>query len=63
MKIHHAPDPGPMRAQAYPPIGDQLDAVMKLAESLAQSGFALPTEVVGWIEKCQEVKAKYPKPK
>lgn len=50
-----------MRAKAYLPIGDQLDAVMKLADAMLDQGMPLPTEVQSWVENCKAVKAKYKK--
>jgi hypothetical protein len=62
-KIAHNPDPRPLRAKAYPPIGDQLDAVMKLADHLIQSGVTLPQDVKTWVDQCKAVKKKYAKGK
>lgn len=62
MKIRHDPDYRPLRKQAYPPVGDQLDAVMKLAQAMRNTGVELPPEVNAWIDKCQQVKATYRKP-
>jgi hypothetical protein len=62
MKIHHAPDALKMRAASYPDIGDQLDAVMKGFQSFVEAGFVLPDDTKAWIESCQEVKKRYPKP-
>lgn len=61
MKIRHHEDYRPLRATAYPPIGDQLDAIYKLAQALAVQGFVIPAEVQAWIDKCKKVKATYPK--
>jgi len=61
LKINHAEDYRAMRQKAYPPIGDQLDAVMKLANVLGAYGIALPLETREWIEACQKVKDQYPK--
>ena len=61
MKIQHSEPYGPLRAKAYPPITDQLDAIMKFAVAVQQWGVVLPVEVTTWIAKCQAVKAKYPK--
>ncbi len=60
-KIRHDPDPRPLRAAAYPSIGDQLDAVMQLADFLLHDGNELPPKVVEWINNCKAVKAKVPK--
>ena len=62
-KIVHNPDPGPLRQAEYPPIGDQLDAMMKLADHLIQGGATLPQQVVDWVDQCKAVKAKYAKGK
>lgn len=48
------------RVEEYPPIGDQLDAVFKLAKHLERTGHELPADVKSWIDKCQKVKDKYP---
>lgn len=51
-----------LRAGQYPRIGDQLDAVMKLAAHLRGQGMALPSEVEAWIDRCEDVKRRFPKP-
>lgn len=61
MKIHHSEPYAPLRQQAYPEIGEQLDALLKLAVSLQESGIDLPEDTVKWIEDCTEVKRKYKK--
>lgn len=48
------------RAAEYPPIGDQLDAIMKWAFSETEIG--MPDELRSLAAKCMSVKAKYPKP-
>ena len=53
-------DAGDQRRRAYPPITDQLDAVMKLAAHLRASGMELPPDVCDWVDACQEVKRRYP---
>ena len=50
------------RAAEYPPIGDQLDAMMKLARTLLDAGFSLPPDVIAIVERCEAVKASLPKP-
>ncbi|KAG0904997.1 hypothetical protein G6F61_014082 [Rhizopus arrhizus] len=50
------------RARSYPSVGEQLDAIMKLASHLDSVGLDLPASVREWIAKCQEIKRKYPKP-
>jgi len=42
-------------------MGDQLDAVFKLAQALRDQGTALPDDVLAWVDQCERVKAKYPK--
>lgn len=50
------------RAAAYPPIGDQLDAVAKLAAALRDAkALALPPEVEAWLADLETVKARHPK--
>ncbi|WNL45969.1 hypothetical protein RKE25_21585 [Dyella sp. BiH032] len=61
MKIHHKSDYRALRRAHYPDAGDQLDAVLALAESLQQSGYVLPEKVRQWMESCQDVKRRYPK--
>ena len=48
------------RKSEYPPIGDQLDAIMKWAFNEKEIG--LPDELVSLAAKCMSVKAKHPKP-
>lgn len=62
MKIKHSEPYAPLRAAAYPPIGDQLDAVMKLAKALHDQGINLPLDVLSWIEQCEQVKTRFRKP-
>lgn len=49
-----------LRAREYPPIGDQLDAIMKWIAT--ENEFAVPAELKSIAMKCMSVKAKYPKP-
>jgi len=51
-----------LRSAEYPKQGDQLDAVFKLAKALREAGIELPADTLAWIERCEAVKAKYPKP-
>lgn len=61
LKIHHSPNNhAERRRREYPDIGDQLDAVYKLARKLREQGHQLPPETEQWIDHCQEVKTKYP---
>lgn len=48
------------REMAYPPIGDQLDAVYKLAKSL-QGTMEFPPDVLKWIADIDQVKDKFKK--
>lgn len=48
------------RRSEYPDIGDQLDAVYKLAKSL-QGTIELPPDVLKWIADIDEVKTKFKK--
>lgn len=49
-----------LRRAEYPPISDQLDAIMKWAFSENEIG--LPAELKSLAAKCMSVKAKYPLP-
>lgn len=61
MKIRHREPYAPLRAREYPGMGDQLDAVFKLAQALRDQGTVLPDDVLAWVDQCERVKAKYPK--
>ena len=61
MLIQHDEPYAPLRAKAYQPVAEQLDAVYKLAEALLAAGVMLPAETVAWVEHCREVKSTYPK--
>lgn len=61
LKIHHKPnDYAERRKKAYPDIGDQLDAVFKLAQHMREQGQQLPPDVSQWVDECAAVKEKYP---
>jgi hypothetical protein len=62
LKIRHSEPYAPLRARAYPAIGDQLDAIMKFACHLRDAGQPLPASVQQWVDDCQRVKQRYPKP-
>lgn len=62
MKVSVRVAPVVARARSYPCVGEQLDAIMKLAAHLDSIGLDLPASVRDWIAKCQEIKRKYPKP-
>lgn len=59
MKIRHCEPHGPLRAAEYPSIGDQLDALFKLAEAMRTQGMQMPPNVSAWIDQCRAVKDKY----
>lgn len=61
MKLKHSEPYAPIRAKEYPAIGDQLDAVFKLALALKEQGVVLPPETQAWVEQCQAVKERHPK--
>lgn len=61
MKIRHREPVGPRRKAEYLDIGDQLDAIYKLAKALEQQGIEMPDEVKEWIDRCSEVKRRFPK--
>lgn len=58
MKIVHRRDYREARSSEYPPLGDQLDALMKHFSALPE----IPAELQEWVAACQAVKEKYPKP-
>lgn len=47
------------RRAEYPPIGDQLDALMKWLAT--ETEFTVPAELKSIAMKCMSVKGKYPK--
>lgn len=61
MIIRHSEPYAPLRAAAYPPIGEQLDAIMKMAHALHEQGISLPPETCEWVGRCMAVKETYPK--
>lgn len=56
MKLVHNVDVAKERAQAYPNVGDQLDALLALAEALKEQGFKVPEKTQQWIDSCMQVK-------
>lgn len=60
-KLSFKRDPEVSRRSEYPPIGDQLDALVKWFDALLKSGVELPPETKAWVDQCLEVKSKYPK--
>lgn len=61
MKIQHDEDYRALRREAYPSIGEQLDAVYKMAVSLRDQGIELPTETLDWLWAIEHVKQTYKK--
>lgn len=61
MKIRHVDDYRKRRKAEYPAVGEQLDAIMKMAAELREQGIRLPEETEQWIARCMEVKSKYRK--
>lgn len=51
------------RRSQYPPVGDQLDAMVKFAHHLREAGLldGAPAEVIAWVDRCMEVKRRNPK--
>lgn len=62
MKIQHDEDYRKLRRAAYPPVGEQLDAVYKLARAMRDSDVALPSEVEAWMAQLARVKETFKKP-
>jgi hypothetical protein len=58
MKIRHVRDYCEARKEAYPPVGDQLDALFR---HFASDPDNVPAELQGWVDACMAVKEKYPK--
>jgi len=50
------------RAEAYPDIADQLDAIMKEFAALRESGQRLNPALDRMVEACMAVKSRLPKP-
>jgi hypothetical protein len=60
LKIQHSEDYRKLRAAEYPKIGDQLDAIYKLAQWMKNSQ-SMPVETLEWLDQVAAVKSKYPK--
>jgi len=58
MKLTHRKDYAEARREAYPPLGDQLDALWK---ALDASGQALPPEAQQVLDYVKSVKRRFPK--
>lgn len=50
------------RAEAYPPIGDQLDTILKTFNSILLGGTDLPQDMADLLTQWRGVKDAYPKP-
>ncbi len=61
MKIQHNEDYRALRRKQYPPVGEQLDAVYKMACALRDQGIALPVETMDWLLAVESVKTTYKK--
>lgn len=61
LKIQHDEDYRRLRAQAYPSLGEQFDAVYKMAVALRDQGIELPPETLEWLEAVEHVKQTYKK--
>ena len=62
MKIIHNPDPRPLRAKEYPPVGDQLDAIWKIVNRLI-AGEDPDADAIAVRDAVVAVKAKFAKGK
>ena len=61
MNIHHQTNNhAERRRKEYPEIGDQLDAIYKLAVHLQEEGVELPESVLEWMRCCRKVKDNFP---
>lgn len=49
------------RMKSYPAIGNQLDAIFKLAKALHAQGIIIPSDTLAWLDEVQSVKDAYPK--
>lgn len=62
MKLTHRRPYKQARKQLYPDMGDQLDALWKAIDEIAnQTGILLPQESADMLNRIHEVKAKCPK--
>ena len=48
------------RARAYPPVGEQLDALWKLVGRSGDDGGELPVQTKEMLKRIQEVKQTHP---
>lgn len=59
MKVTVEQDYKQLRQKEYAEVGNQLDAVFKLAKALKEQGIKLPQDTLNWIDSCQAVKDKF----
>ncbi len=62
MKHKLKQDHGALRARHYPPLAEQVGAMMKAIEALG-AGKAIPPDAAAVIEAVTAVKNTFPKPK
>ena len=60
LKLVHDPDPRPVRAQAYPNQGDQLDALWKIVDALLNRQTP-PVEALAVYAQVKAVKERWKK--
>lgn len=58
MKIHTKSDYRAARRANYPELGDQLDALVALTESLRTAGHPLPEKTAQWLDACLDTKRR-----
>ena len=58
MKIHTKTDYREVRKARYPDVGDQLDAIVALADDLRANGYQLPEKTRIWLDACLETKKR-----
>jgi len=61
LKIQHNEDYRTLRRQAYPSLGEQFDAVYKMAAALRDQGVQLPEETLDWLLTIEQIKKTYKK--
>jgi hypothetical protein len=57
-KVHIKQDYAKLRREAYPDVGDQLEAIWIAISAVARE---LPPEVLDMLDRIQRVKDKFPK--
>ena len=61
MKIHTKADYRMVRKARYPDVGDQLDAIVALADYLRANGHQLPGKTQLWLDSCLDIKKRVQK--